>query len=117
MGPAGLLVAVAATVKPSAHAQCAACARVTSLLGDLLNRTKDSLEVSRRVHEEAATKIQKAQTKRWLKNEYHVALRAAIEEEMNMVCKRDELVARRALSLACAELIESQVDELPRAIL
>jgi len=117
MGPAGLLVAVAATVKPSAHAQCAACARVTSLLGDLLNRTKESLEVSRRVHEEAATKIQKAQTKRWLKNEYHVALRAAIEEEMDMVCKRDELVATRALSLACAELIEAQVDELPRAIL
>lgn len=60
-----------------------------------LNATKAELELS---HEAAERKqaqihsVQKAQTKRWLKNEYKVALAAAVEERLEKVCDEASLL-------------------------
>lgn len=64
-----------------------------------------------------APQAQKAQTKRWLKNEYAVALRAAVEDEMDVVCTRDVIAASREMRSACTALVESEADTLPRAVL
>ena len=47
----------------------------------MLNKTKTELELSKEANDRKAQqvdKVQKAQTKRWLKNEYKVALRAGV---------------------------------------
>ena len=52
------------------------------------------MELSKEFNEKKAQKVdkvQKAQTKRWLKNEYGVALRAGIEEELEALCSREAL--------------------------
>ena len=79
--------------------------------------TKKDLELA---HKNAATKIdsvQKAQTKRWLKNEYNVALRASIEEELEVLCSRDAITASADVQRACNALLEEHEDTLPRAVL
>ena len=61
--------------------------------------------------------MQKAQTKRWLKNEYGVALRAGLEEELEQVCASATMVLSRELSDACAALLEEHEDALVRGVL
>ena len=50
-----LLLAFGAAAKPDVR--CAACAHVTEILAAKLEAIKEELEVSRRVHEEAANKV------------------------------------------------------------
>ncbi|KAL3926884.1 MAG: hypothetical protein SGPRY_003088 [Prymnesium sp.] len=85
-----------------------------------LNATKQQLNASKVFNDQKAKKIdkvQKAQTKRWLKMEYGVAVRAAVEEELETVCSRDEITASKDLATACTALVESHEDALPRAII
>lgn len=100
--------------------QCAACALAMQNLGKVLNSTKKELERSKEFNDKKAQKVdkvQKAQTKRWLKNEYGVALRAALEEEMELLCGRDVMMTTLDLQQACAAFIEAHEDSLPRAAL
>ena len=99
---------------------CTACTFAIRRLNAKLNVTKEELELSREANEKKSAsidKVQKAQTKRWLKREYGVALRAGVEEELEKVCSRDELSATKELQAACAALVEEHEDALPRAVL
>jgi len=100
----------------SPQARCAACAHVTELLSAKLEATRKELE-GQKMSELAADKVQKAQTKRWLKNEYGVALRAAVEDEMEEVCMRDAIAVNPLVRVACNQLVEEAADTLPRAML
>eukprot|EP00966_Prymnesium_polylepis_P096695 2240167-Prymnesium_polylepis.1 len=109
---------------PCAHADpsaaCTACALISRRLNGAVNSTKEDLEASKAFNDEKSKKIdkvQKAQTKRWLKMEYGVALRAGVEEELEKVCERDELTASKELQDACTALVEAHEDGLPRAAL
>jgi protein-disulfide isomerase len=67
---------------------CSACTLAIRRLNGALNATKEELELSREANEKKSAsidKVQKAQTKRWLKREYGVALRAGVEEELEKV--------------------------------
>ena len=102
------------------HASCAACSLVTSQLERRLNSTRDELEASKQFNDKKAAsidRVQKAQTKRWLKNEYGVALRAGLEEELEQVCASATMVLSRELSDACAALLEEHEDALVRGVL
>ena len=64
---------------------CAACTLAMRRLYAAVNDTKTELELSREANEKKSAsidKVQKSQTKRWLKMEYGVALRAGVEEEL-----------------------------------
>ena len=64
-------------------ALCASCQLAHRQLVHVLNKTKAELELSKEANDKKAEKVdkvQKAQTKRWLKNEYRVNLRASLEE-------------------------------------
>lgn len=114
------LLKAAAVAQPDSAAACAACTTTVKQLAVAFSREKKELELSKEANDLKAQKIdkvQKAQTKRWLKNEYNVALRASIEEEMEKVCGRDAITSSRALIGACTKLIEEHEDALPRAIL
>ena len=118
-----LLVAVAAlasTATATDSALCAACFHSYRALHHVLNRTKTDLELSKEANDKKAAKVdkvQKAQTKRWLKNEYGVALRAALEEELELLCSRDVMTATPELRQACTRFVEANEDDLPRALL
>ena len=102
------------------RATCAACAQAVTYLAKAYNHTEAELELSKEANDKKAQKIdkvQKAQTKRWLKQEYGVALRAAVEEEMEALCGRPSIASNRELKAACVILIEQQDEELARAIL
>ena len=99
-------------------AECTACALIMGKLQSAVNQTKTELEASKVFNDEKAKKIdkvQKAQTKRWLKMEYGVALRAGVEEELEQVCTRDELTASKELREVCATFVDEHEDALPRA--
>ena len=101
-------------------ASCAACVQSFRLLSSKLSSEKARLELSKEANERKAQKVdkvQKAQTKRWLKNEYGVALRASLEEEMDVLCSRDALTSSAELRTACTRFVEAHEDELPRAVL
>ena len=95
-----LLLALAlVTAPPGARALdtalCAVCYHSMLLLGDVHNKTKSELELSKQAADMKAKKVdkvQKAQTKRWLKNEYKVALAASVEDRLEKVCADDGLV-------------------------
>ena len=82
-------IASKADVSAKRGQDCDVCVLVVSELEGAVNATQKELELS---HEAAERKqaqidgVQKAQTKRWLKNEYKVALAAAVEERMEKVC-------------------------------
>ena len=100
--------------------RCSACVRIYSRLERALNATKVELEAAQAYNAKKAAKVdkvQKAQTKRWLKNEYNVELRAGVEEELERVCSRDELSSTVGLKTACGEVVEEHEDGLPRAVL
>ena len=83
-----------ATAEPDMS--CAACGLVVARLGSVLETAKAELELSKETIDKRAKsidKVQKAQTKRWLKNEYSVALRAGVEDEVETVCGHDTLHA------------------------
>ena len=61
--------------------------------------------------------VQKAQTKRWLKNEYSVALRAGVEDEVETVCGHDTLSTSRELQGACRDFLEEHEEATVRAVL
>lgn len=82
-----------------------------------LDDSRQSLEASSGADDEAAHKAQKTQRKRSLKNEYEVALRVAVEEEMKKVCYRDALSASDELRSECERLVDQESETLPRAIL
>eukprot|EP00308_Calcidiscus_leptoporus_P000938 CAMPEP_0119375752 /NCGR_PEP_ID=MMETSP1334-20130426/36591_1 /TAXON_ID=127549 /ORGANISM="Calcidiscus leptoporus, Strain RCC1130" /LENGTH=521 /DNA_ID=CAMNT_0007394135 /DNA_START=143 /DNA_END=1708 /DNA_ORIENTATION=- len=85
-----------------------------------MNYTKTELEASFENNAKKSAsidRVQKAQTKRWLKNEYSVALRASIEDELEQVCNRDELRATKALRAACQHVVERGDETLPRSVL
>ena len=80
----------------------------------------DALNLIDEANDRKATKVdkvQKAQTKRWLKNEYGVALRAGLEEEIELLCSRDVMTSSPALKAACVKFGEEHEDDLPRALL
>ena len=71
---------------------CAACTVAVKHLAGTLADQKKELELSKEFNDKKAAKVdkvQKAQTKRWLKNEYNVALRASVEEQMEALCGLD----------------------------
>ena len=107
-------------VSEAAPESCAACGLALTRLGKVLDDTKTELELSKQTAEKRAAsidKVQKAQTKRWLKNEYGVELRAAVEEEVEKLCSHDTLSTSKALQDACKDLVEEHEDELVRAVL
>ena len=119
-----LLLALSCLSSASAFATdtalCAACYNSYRQLAGVLNKTKTDLELSKEANDKKAAKVdkvQKAQTKRWLKNEYGVALRAALEEEMEVLCSRDTMTATPALQSACSRFVEANEDDLPRMLL
>ena len=77
---------------------CDTCLMMVSELTEALDFTKAELQLS---HDAAAKKqaqidgVQKAQTKRWLKNEYRVALAEAVEDRLETLCERNDTFARR----------------------
>ena len=113
------LLAFAAIGSTSAvdSASCAACMKAYDALSLVLNKTKSELELSKTANDKksaAVDKVQKAQTKRWLKNEYGVALRAGIEEELEVLCTRDTFSLMKP---ACTHFLEEHEDSLPRALI
>jgi len=70
--------------------ECDLCALLVGQLGHSLLATQDALELSKEANDKKALridKVQKAQTKRWLKQEYRVALAAALEQRIEDVCE------------------------------
>ena len=119
-----LLLAVAAGLaagSESPHdAKCAACTILVADLVSTLAKTKDDLAKSKQTNEDRAAevgKVQKAQTKRWLKQEYGVALRAAVEDRLEIVCAADEIAISKALRTACASLVEEHEEGLADAVI
>jgi len=114
---------LAATVSASAAldtAACAVCHHSFRVLANNLNETKTELERSKDFNDKKAQKVdkvQKAQTKRWLKNEYGVALRAGLEEELELLCSREYMTVSSGLKAACSKFLEDHEDDLPRAVL
>jgi hypothetical protein len=77
---------------------CEVCGLLVRELHEKLVATKRELEAAHTARRrEAVEKVQKAQTKRWLKQEYSVALAAALEERVDGLCESTAWV-----DLACA---------------
>ena len=75
--------------------QCEACGLLVRELHGKLRATKRELQLSREAaarKEQKVDKVQKAQTKRWLKQEYSVALAAALEEHVDGLCEGSAFV-------------------------
>ena len=109
---------LAAAGKPDMS--CAACGLVVARLDSVLETAKGELELSKGTNEKRAAsidKVQKAQTKRWLKNEYGVALRAGVEEEVETVCGHDTLSTSKDLQGACRDFLEEHEEATVRAVL
>ena len=107
-----------ATAEPDMS--CAACGLVVSRLGSVLETAKVELELSKETIDKRAAsidKVQKAQTKRWLKNEYSVALRAGVEDEVETVCGHDTLSTSKELQGACRDFLEEHEEATVRAVL
>lgn len=99
---------------------CAVCYKAWNKLSRVLNDTKTELERSKEFNDKKAQKVdkvQKAQTKRWLKNEYRVALRAGIEDELEQLCSRDVMNVSPEMKTTCLQFMEAHEDNLPRALL
>ena len=119
------VVALLAALPPASSttvdtAYCAACVQSFRLLSSTLSSAKARLELSKEANDRKAQKVdrvQKAQTRRWLKNEYGVALRASLEEEMDVLCSRDAMTSSAELRTACTRFVEAHEEELPRAVL
>ena len=97
-----------------------ACDIAVQKLNKALDSTKKELEAANTFNQkkmEAIDKVQKAQTKRWLKNEYGVALRAGVEDEVERLCSTQEMVRATELTKACHALVEEHEETLPRAVL
>jgi hypothetical protein len=89
-------------------------------LSEVLAETKEELTKAKKTNADRAesiNKVQKAQTKRWLKMEYSVALRSSVEDEVEEVCDREALSGTTAVRAACQALVIAQEDDLPRAVL
>ncbi len=74
--------------------ECDVCLLVVGELEAALNATKDEMALSHEAAErkqQKVDKVQKAQTKRWLKQEYSVALAASVEDRLEEVCDGDAL--------------------------
>ena len=111
---------ILATAAGKPDMSCAACGLVVERLGSVLETAKGELELSKGTNEKRAAsidKVQKAQTKRWLKNEYGVALRAGVEEEVETVCAHDTLSTSKDLQGACRDFLEEHEEPLVRAVL
>ena len=118
--PAALVLFAAPASLALDAAACAVCYKSYNELASNLNDTKAELERSKDYNDKKAQKVdkvQKAQTKRWLKNEYGVALRAGLEEELELLCTRDFMTVSSELQAACTKFIEEHEDDLPRAVL
>ncbi|KAG8457899.1 hypothetical protein KFE25_011965 [Diacronema lutheri] len=114
LGAAGGAAETPASPPPAASARCVACALLTSALADALAATKAELDQFREAKEEAIGRVQKAQTRRWLKQEYGSSLYAGVEDAMDKVCALPALTAhvRR-----CEAIREEREDALVRATL
>ena len=118
--PAALVLFAAPASLALDAAACAVCYKSFNELASNHNNTKAELERSKEYNDKKAQKVdkvQKAQTKRWLKNEYGVALRAGLEEELELLCTRDFMTVSSELQAACTKFIEEHEDDLPRAVL
>jgi len=94
---------------------CAACAMIFKNLNQYINHTKTQLEPTRKARMAADEKAIKPQTKRWLKNEYGAAIRAAAEEGAESVCGFPDFAkSTRALREACTSFADSHYDDIPR---
>ena len=74
--------------------KCDVCVLVMTELQKAFNATKLEYERSKEYNDKKAQKVdkvQKAQTKRWLKNEYKVELAASVEERLESVCEDESL--------------------------
>ena len=73
---------------------CDACVLLAGELSDALEETKAEFERSKEYNDKKAQKVdkvQKAQTRRWLKNEYKVELAASVEERLENACDDKKL--------------------------
>ena len=99
--------------------RCLICAHSINVLHHSLTKEKKELETAKAFTDEKAKKVdkvQKAQTKRWLKNEYGVALRARLEDVLGELCSY-ELMASNGLTAGCGSFVDEYEEELPRAVL
>jgi hypothetical protein len=94
--------------------RCVACSLLTKALGDALAETRKELDVFKEAKEEAIGRVQKAQTKRWLKQEYGSTLYAGVEDALDKVCALPALSDHKR---ACESIREEREDELVRATL
>lgn len=99
---------------PPLSPRCMACALLTAALGDALAATRAELDQFKSAKEEAIGRVQKAQTRRWLKQEYGSSLYAGVEDAMDKVCA---LPALSAHTRDCQAVREDREDELVRATL
>ena len=93
--PAALVLFAAPASLALDAAACAVCYKSYNELASNLNDTKAELERSKDYNDKKAQKVdkvQKAQTKRWLKNEYRVELAASVEERLEKACDDAALV-------------------------
>jgi hypothetical protein len=114
-----LVLAVAAADSPDSGAaepspQCVVCELLTTSLAAALSSTKAELDGYREAKEEAIGRVQKAQTKRWLKQEYGSTLYAGVEDALDKVCALPALFRHRR---TCESLREDREDLLARATL
>tara|TARA_B100000513_G_scaffold193950_1_gene122031 strand:- start:2041 stop:3681 length:1641 start_codon:yes stop_codon:yes gene_type:complete len=111
--------AAAAAAADDAQLQCATCGMVTNWLTQVLNNTADELAAAKQQSDQRkdVDRVQKAQTKRWLKLEYGAALSAAVQDELEHVCTRDKLSQHKAIKASCNEFLDAHYDTLPRAVL
>ncbi|KAJ1639844.1 hypothetical protein T492DRAFT_39519 [Pavlovales sp. CCMP2436] len=80
---------------PPTSGPCRACVEVMGALGDALAVTRSELDVFKDAKQEAIGRVQKAQTRRWLKQEYGSALYSSVEDAMEKVCALPTLGALR----------------------
>mmetsp|Transcript_7955 Transcript_7955/g.23279 ORF Transcript_7955/g.23279 Transcript_7955/m.23279 type:complete len:335 (-) Transcript_7955:335-1339(-) len=105
---------VARAAPPSKGARCVACGLLTASLSEAMETAKKELDQFKEAKEEAIGRVQKAQTRRWLKQEYGSNLYAAVEDAMDKVCALPALSSHRR---ACEHVREDHEDELARAVL
>ena len=84
-------------------AVCAACSLLLAGLGRIIEQ--ETLPAA------AERQSSKPQTRRWLEDRHRVAVRAAVEDELELVCGR---YALRSVQDECNTLIEEHEDELVR---
>lgn len=94
--------------------RCMACGLLMHALGDALDKTRGTLDAFKTAKEEAIGRVQKAQTRRWLKQEYGSTLYAGVDDALDKVCALPALGGHVG---ECESIREDNEDAIVRATL